>query len=204
MNTSFSKLKALGLFLSGAILLIGLRFVFMSSDHATHLHANFAVFLDGERLDLTDDRYMEDVEGCKPSFVALQPEERVHMHNNEDVVAHIHDEGVTWGHFFSNIGFTLSDSAFVNDEGVIYTQNGNKSLKFVLNGQQVDSVANRLMGTEDQLLISYGSESLDEILQSQFAQVEDNASYHNEHPDPGSCSGEIELDWWTKLKKAIL
>lgn len=190
--------------LLGAFLLILARVLFANADIATHHHANFAIYINGEHLDLSDDKYMEDVSGCKPDYVPLLPEERVHMHNNEDIVAHVHDEGVTWGHFFANIGFSLSDSALITDEGAIYTDQGNRTLKFIVNGEQVDSLANMLIESEDQVLISYGSESLEELLSTQFSQVADNAAYHNEHPDPGSCSGEIDYGFWEKLKRTIL
>lgn len=203
MQPSKRPALLLGILL-GALLLIIARFFFAQGEIATHHHANFAIFVNGQRLDLSDDKYMEDVEGCKPDFVPLQPRERVHMHNNEDVVAHVHDDGVTWGHFFANIGFSLSDSALITDEGALYTDQGPRTLKFIVNGEQVDSIANSLVESEDQVLISYGSESVDQVLQDQFSELSDNAGYHNEHPDPGSCSGEIKSGWWDSLKKAIL
>jgi len=187
-----------------SILAFGLlRLAFMPSEVATHYHANFAVFIDGERLDLSADEYMEDVEGCKPDYQPLLPEERVHMHNNEDVVAHVHDEGVTWGHFFQNIGFTLSDVSLTTDTGAVYQNDRSRSLKFILNGEQVESISNQLVGNEDQLLISYGSQSIDQIIETQWAEIADNAHYHNEHPDPGSCSGEIDTGLWSKIRKAF-
>lgn len=203
MDMKTSKKPLLIGILIGVFGLVALRLVFANNELATHYHANFAVFVNGEKLDLTDDKYMEDVEGCKPDYVPLLPEERTHMHNNEDVVAHVHDEGVTWGHFFQNIGFSLSDTSLTTDDGAIYTNQGNRTLKFIVNGEQVDQLANTLIGNEDQVLISYGTEAVEQVISDQFAVVEDNAGYHNEHPDPGSCSGEIEADWKTKLRNAF-
>ncbi len=203
MQASKKTTLILGILL-GALFLILARLLFVQGELATHHHANFAVFINGERLDLTADKYMEDVEGCKPDFVPLQPRERVHMHSNEDVVAHVHDEGVTWGHFFSNINFSLSDVALITDDGSIYANSEIQTLKFIVNGEQIESLANSLMKSEDQVLISYGTESIEEVIQEQFPTLSDNAHYHNEHPDPGACSGEIDLGFWDKLKKAIL
>lgn len=199
---NFWHLIVIGIII-GVVALALLRLAFMPSELATHYHSNFAVFINGERLDLSADKYMEDVEGCKPDYVAMQPEERVHMHNNEDVVAHVHDEGVTWGHFFSNIGFSLSDNALATDEGVEYRNRGNRTLKFIVNGEQVDSISNSLLGSEDQVLISYGTESLEKIIAEQVPQLADNAAWHNEHPDPGSCSGEIDAGFWAKVRRAV-
>ena len=44
------------------------RFAFVAPPPAVHHHANFAVFVDGQRLDLSGDRYMEDVTACAARF----------------------------------------------------------------------------------------------------------------------------------------
>jgi len=188
---------------AGVLLLVLLRLLFMPEELVTHHHANMAIFLDGNRLNLSADKYMEDVEGCKPDYIPLKPEERTHFHANEDMVVHVHDEGVTWGHFLANVGFSLSDGVLVTDQGEIISDDGDRSLKFILNGELVDSLANRLIGSEDRVLISFGSENMETGLLDQLAEVAENAAYHNVHPDPGSCSGAIEASWGSKLRRAV-
>lgn len=202
MKLTLSK-QVFTAFVLGIIAFGAFRFVTLEAQQAIHSHTNFAFFANGERLDLSADEYMEDVEGCKPDYMGLQPEERVHMHNNNQNVVHLHDQGVTWGHFFANLDFTLGDQLIITDDGTRYENNETSKITFILNGKPIKSIANRLIGNADQLLISYGSESVSELMQKQFPAVEDSAKEHNEHPDPGSCSGAIEVGIWEKIKKAV-
>lgn len=190
--------------LIGVLAISLVRFFFMPQAEVTHFHANFAMFILGQRVDLSDDKYMEDVQGCKPEYIKITPEERTHMHENNHDVVHVHDDGVTWGHFMSNIGFAFGPTYLITDDQKIYRNTGSTTVKYVINGVQVDNPFNRLIESEDRLLISYGNESLDSIMNNQFSVVAADAHIHNEHPDPGSCSGAIELGFWEKLRKAIL
>lgn len=189
--------------LIGILALTVTRFLFMPMPEVTHFHANFAMFVDGQRIDLTDDKYMEDVQGCKADYVKITPEERTHMHENNHDVVHIHDDGVTWGHFMSNIGFAFGENYLIDDENMMYRNEPGKTMKFILNGTQVANPFNKLIGSEDRLLISFGSESLEEVMNAQFSVVASDAHEHNEHPDPGSCSGSLELGLKDRLWKAL-
>lgn len=185
------------------ILVVVLRFVFMPEQQVTHFHANYAMFLNGKRIELSDDKYMEDVAGCKPEYLDILPEERTHMHNNNMDVVHVHDKGVTWGHFMANIGFGFGNNYLAVDDGRIYVNGQGRTIKFILNGEQVENPYNQLIKSEDRLLISFGYETVPQLLQNQYSVVAADAHEHNEHPDPGSCSGDIELDFWSRLKKAL-
>ncbi|MDP2691032.1 MAG: hypothetical protein Q8O95_01340 [bacterium] len=178
------------------------RFVTATPTMATHFHANFSVFFNGVEVDLSDDRYMEDVQGCKPDYVPLLPEERTHMHNNEDHVIHVHDRGVTWGHFFANIGWAFGDTFLSTDDGQFLVNGGDRKMTFLLNGKKIVNPFNSLIESEDKLLINYGPES-DEVLMERFKSVPSDAHEHNEHPDPGSCSGGLDEGILSKLRKAF-
>lgn len=175
----------------------------MPETRATHFHANFAVFVEGERIDLSDKKFMEDVSGCRPDYLPMQPKERAHMHNGEDTVAHVHADGVTWGHFFANLGFTFGKSYLVLESGEMVRPTGTKTLKFILNGGLSDDPFNMLIATEDWLLISFGAESIDRVTRDQWLMIPSTAKEHNAHPDPGSCSGVIEMSFWGKVRKAV-
>ena len=154
-----------------------------------HYHANFAVFLNGERLDLSAMHYMQDVAACQANPDVMLPVERAHMHEGIHDVVHVHHEGATWGHFFQNIGLALGDDFFISDRGDRYFAEGDRQLKFVLDGLQVPSAFNRVIESEDRLLISFGSESFDEILETQFAEIPSTANIFNQyHQDAGGCS----------------
>jgi hypothetical protein len=197
---------AAGIFVVGAIvgiLLLGaVRFAAMPAHEHVHFHANWAVFVNGQRLDLTGMRYMEDVFQCSVDPTHQRPEDRVHMHEGNHDVVHVHASGVTWGHFLANIGFGVGDTYLETDEARLETT-PDRTLKFVLNGDPVRSIRNLPIRDQDRLLISYGPESLEEVTADQFTQVAADAGRYNEVPDPASCSGAAEETSGERLRRAF-
>lgn len=183
-------------------LLTGIRFFTAHEEH-THFHANFGIFINGGRLDFSNAKYMEEVSSCTVSG-ALQPKQRVHLHNNIGDVIHVHNEGVTWGHFFNNINFTINDKVLTDDKGILYQTNETTKLRFILNGSQIDSIFNKLIASEDKLLIDYSSDSLETLKNQKYSQIIANAGEYNEKQDPAGCSGGHELTVQERLKRAIL
>ncbi len=206
MSTSTSGTRLAITLIAGAVLgflLIGAtRFATQEHLHGVHYHANWAIFVNGERLDLTDTRYMEDILVCTADPSRQNPEERVHMHENNQDVVHVHASGVAWGHLMANLGFAFSDDYLYTDKARFENDSEN-TLKFVLNGMAVQSLNNRMIGDRDRLVISYGPESVDEVLEKQFPLVETSAARYNEMPDPASCSGAVEETMGDRLRRAF-
>lgn len=206
MSTSTSGSRLAITLIAGAVLgflLIGAaRFATQEHVHGVHYHANWAIFLNGERLDLTDTRYMEDVFVCTADPSHQNPEDRVHMHENNQDVVHVHAAGVTWGHLMANLGFAFGDDYLYTDKARYTNESGN-TLKFILNGRQVQSLNNQAIGDRDRLVISYGPETVEEVLEKQFPLVETSAARYNEMPDPASCSGAVEETVGDRLRRAF-
>lgn len=190
------KMLSAGFLVSGAALGVvavgSARFALLPdlvNEAFPHFHANYAVFIDGERLDLSGEEYMEDLASCRVDPLLMLPLDRTHMHERNQDVVHVHARGVTWGHFFANIGFTLRDDFLRTDERVMYEEAEGRSLKFILNGNPITSAYNELIKTEDRLLISFGTESVEELIGGQFDAVQANAHVFNEfHRDGAGCS----------------
>ncbi|MCZ6916328.1 MAG: hypothetical protein O7I93_06100 [Gemmatimonadetes bacterium] len=180
-----------------------LRFFFVPFPETVHYHANFAIFIDGERVDLTADEYMEDLSACKVDPSKVLPEERAHMHANNHDVVHVHHGGATWGHFLANIGLGMGADYLITDGRDILLNDGNRKLKFVLSGMVVPPMYNRLIESEQRLLISYGTETAEEVLESQFPQVASNAGEFNTNYDPAGCAGHGQLGFWDRVKYAV-
>ena len=194
-------------FLAGLVvgaLALGLaRFAAARPAPITHYHANWAIVVDGRPFDLTADRYMEDVARCKANPAHMDPEDRVHLHENVGDAVHVHAGGATWGHLLANLGFGLGRDYLVTDAGVRLASEAPRTLKFVLNGQPVDEVHNRAIASTDRLLISYGTEPVDSVVRTQFPQVATSAARLNTLPDPASCSGPAELTFAQRLRQAF-
>lgn len=182
-------LWALWLFISFGIYLIGyvqwgLPFI------PPHYHANFAVYVNGERIDFSGDDFMEDIAWCSLTGKML-PKDRAHLHENNQDTIHIHHEWVSWGHFFANIWVVFWDDFIATTDQDIFVSSQTRELVFILNGEQVENPFNELINSKDKLLIAYGEETPDE-LQSLFENVSSNAGEYNSKYDPGSCGGTNE------------
>lgn len=178
--------------LTAALLLFAVvRFVSYSVDH-THYHANFAVYINGEREEFKGAQYYEDVAVCSLDE-AVTPKSRVHMHEQIGDTVHVHDDAVTWGMFFQNLGWVVDGDVIRMPDGTVLSENAEAGTKisFRLNGQSQPSIANTVIGSEDKLLIDYGVSSREQ-LDDRYKQVSSSAAKANQSPDPASCGGSDE------------
>ncbi len=189
---------ALG-FLLGFLLLFALHFI-RAESHGVHYHANFALYINGERSEFDNFSYYEEIQACLPAN-GVRPESRVHMHDFVNHVVHVHDDGATWGHFFANLGYTLGNNTIITRDGV-FVDGEDGSLTFLLNGQPTLSVANQSIKDSDVLLINYGNETTDE-LQQRYENIPTDAPTYNEKHDPSACAGEQELTISERIRRAL-
>lgn len=161
-----------------------------ASTDSVHYHANFHLYIDGERYEFDNFTYYEEVQACDP-VNGVRPESRAHMHDFVDHVVHVHDEGATWGHFFANLGYALGNDVLATRDGV-FMDDGESQLRFMLNGESTRSIANILIQDKDLLLVDYGSDDLDK-LEQRYENIPNNAHQYNQKDDPSACAGEGEL-----------
>jgi hypothetical protein len=171
-------------------------------DTSTHFHSNFAMYLNGEEVNFAQDKYMEEVSACSLSKEVL-PKQRAHMHNKVGNLVHVHDHGVTWGHFFLNIGWNLGKDYISDDTGTMYKNTDTSSVKYLLNGESVSNISNVLIKSEDSLLVSFGSET-DDVSKERFEKIEHSAHEANTAHDPSTCSGAEKPTFLTKLKRSFI
>jgi hypothetical protein len=188
--------------LTGIVLIGGVRFAMQAPPHLVHYHANWAVFVGGQRLDLTANRYMEDVFQCTVDPTQQRPEDRVHMHENNHDVVHVHATGVTWGHLLANLGFGIGDD-YLHTDRDRFVASGEQTLKFVLNGARIGSIRNLAIEDQDRLLISFGNERMEEAMEMQFPLVGSDAGRYNLMQDPASCAGPHEEGLGERVRRAF-
>lgn len=190
---------ALG-FLVGCLWLLTIRFILLQKQ-TVHFHANFSLYINGENDTFNNFTFYEEVQSC--SGEELQnPKARVHMHENTNHIVHVHDNGVTWGHFFANLGYTLGDSVIKTDNGAFVTEVNGKKVSFILNGQPVQSVANRPIASADVLLINYGDEPSNELM-TRFNLIKKDAEVYNSKTDPVTCSGSKPFTFKERLIQTL-
>lgn len=94
------------------ILGIGVLVYSPSEEEHIHYHAGFVVYIDGEKQDYSDYKYMNfkscTEEKSKPTKEELQIE-KAHLHDGVDDVVHVEQAGAVWGDLFKNIGVEFSE-----------------------------------------------------------------------------------------------
>lgn len=176
------------IFLLGSLFAFSLRFVLVD-ENSVHYHANFAMFVNGTREKFDSSTFYEEVASC--SITHANPKARVHMHDNISHVLHVHDDAATWGLFFENISYSVSRDALLTDNGLFVDGADDKKLTFMLNGEVVSSIANRVIGSEDVLLVDYGVSSAGQ-LKLRYDEIITDADEYNKRDDPSACTGSKE------------
>lgn len=174
----------------GALIVLGVRLATYTGPQHTHYHANFAVYIDGKREKFADSSYYTEVAACAVG-TNIQPEQRAHMHDNVNSVVHVHDDGVTWGQFFENLGWYVGPDFIQTRDGTLYKASGDNQLHIILNGDDftgLGPITNQVIGDRDQLLVSFGDAN-ESTLQKQYKSVPSTAKHYDESKDPASCAG---------------
>lgn len=175
-----------------SLVILGIRFATYSMPH-THYHANFAVYINGQREEFKAAHYYEEIAACTVHGT-IQPAQRAHMHDEINSVIHVHDDGVTWEQFFNNIGWTLGPNFIQDDQQKLYLEDSTNKLNIVLNGQNLTdltAINNQVIKDEDRLLISYGNID-NTTLTKEYKTVPATAHHYDITPDPASCAGQME------------
>ncbi|HLG90926.1 MAG TPA: hypothetical protein VI336_02080 [Candidatus Saccharimonadales bacterium] len=192
-------LGAIGGLLLGVLLILAIRFFTYDAGYV-HYHANFVVYINGQQEKFQGPTYYEEETSCKAT-AHMTPEDRAHMHDEVYDVVHVHDRAVTWGNFFENLGWAVGKD-FIQSRDMMYRNDGKSVLHIILNGQDltgIGSVANKVIGDEDKLLLSLGDAG-GEQLQKQYQAIPGTAREHNQEDDPASCSGPSATTFSDRLK----
>lgn len=133
---------------------------------STHIHADFQVYLDGEKITPLERRYY--VKG---------PYMHVESGPGEGEVIHMHATNAPLSIFFRSLGMNFNSECFRLDNGRDYCSAGNKTLKMFVKHESGDWEESRQFHTyifqdHDKILITYGDETAEE-LQAQKDSVTD-------------------------------
>lgn len=186
--------------LFGAVAMIAIRFATYKPD-TVHYHANFALYINGQKDAFDGPGYYEEVQACMSDH-SNDPKVRVHMHGNVNSAVHVHANGATWGQFFANLGYTIGDNIIETPKGLFVSGQDDNKLTFILNGKPVDTAANRVIGDDDVMLIDYGKDKPD-TLQDRHKEIPRTAEKYDQGHDPAGCAGDKPLTFWERLKIAV-
>ncbi len=147
-----------------------------------HEHADIALYLDGKKVDLSQEKYQST------ETKSLHPD--THLHDGNGEILHKHRTLITLGDFFNSVGIQFTDNCFTLDTKEQYCNSGTKTLKFIVNGLANDQFDKYELKDEDKILISYGDQT-QEALQTQINSVSDDACLYSETcPERGKAPTE--------------
>lgn len=151
-----------------------------------HEHADFAVYLNGEKFDFTKAKYQSS--DTNP----LDPD--AHLHDGNGDVTHKHRKGITLGYFFDSLGMKFDNQCFATDDGKQYCNTSDKKLRMFVNGKENTAFGNYEFTDLDRILITYGDET---GVADQITSISDDACLYSEKcpergkPPTENCVGGL-------------
>ncbi|QMU55260.1 MAG: hypothetical protein GKS07_10410 [Nitrosopumilus sp.] len=115
-----------------------------------HEHASILVKIFGDKFDFSRSDYQ-----VKNPWI--------HFEGRDGDTIHIHATNVKLGFLFNSIGIGLDDQCYDFPDNRKFCTNDDHSLKFHINGEKIESIADYIITNKDRILISYGSEDAEII-----------------------------------------
>ncbi len=163
-----------------ALTAVAIRFAVTTAPNPEfHEHADIAVFINGQRLNLAQARFMSE-KPCglteENKGAALELTDKVHLHDMNGNVIHTHYPGVTYQEFFKSIAMEFRDGYLKDADGAVYENGDAGLLRYFLNGKEVPDIALHQIHDLDRVLISYGRKISDlTAINAELAAVSDEA-----------------------------
>lgn len=192
--------KPLGAFVGGVVLVLLASQLYnpfeksvfddLPKSEEVHVHSDFMMVINDQRLDFTDDKYQSRIDQ-----ILL---EDFHLHDNNDEVIHRHADNLTLVMFLDSLGYTLTNQCLTTDTNEEYCSNDAEVVQLFVNGQEVADIEGYIPQERDQILVYYGDPN-SELLETYFNEVTDDACIYSGTcpergtPPPESCGLTCEI-----------
>ena len=115
-----------------------------------HEHASILVRIFGDKFDFSVPTYQ-----IKSSWI--------HFEESDGTTVHRHSSGVELGYLFDTINIGIDNKCYIFPDGRQFCTNEDYSLKYYINHQRVNDVYDYVFEDGDRILITYGSETPEQI-----------------------------------------
>lgn len=153
-----------------------------SEPEKVHVHADFAISINNQTLDLTNDKYQSSGESEKHADI--------HLHDGDDHVVHRHADGVTFVDFLSSIGFEVSNDCFTNDQKETFCTDTENVLQLYVNKVLVEDISSYITQEEDQILLYFGKRDNPNISDYINSITDESCIYSDTCPERGTAPPE--------------
>jgi len=117
---------------------------------SAHVHAGILVKIFGDKFDF-----------ALPAYQIKTP--WIHFEGQNGDTIHRHATGVTLEYLFDSLSIQVTEDCYIFPDGRQFCTDDTYSLKFYINGEKVPSIVDHVVDDNDRILVSYGSETPEEI-----------------------------------------
>ena len=142
-----------------------------------HIHADWKIYIDGKALDFFDKSHMERMRSNLPVSSFIHVDSGAPAPEKTGDVIHMHAEGVPLWIFFESVGMKFDKGCITLENKEKVCSEGNKQLKFFVNGKENNEFENYVFKDLNTILISYGDENEREI-KNQLDSITDFSKSH--------------------------
>lgn len=117
--------------------------------NSQHIHADFAIYINGTELNFNDNKY----------FVGELHGKYSHLHAPHATLLHVHATRVSIGIFMNSIKQPFNNTCITDQAGEDFCNDNENTIKFYVNGEPNYEFDKYIVKDKDKILISYGNES---------------------------------------------
>ncbi|HVW66818.1 MAG TPA: hypothetical protein VHA78_03745 [Candidatus Peribacteraceae bacterium] len=165
-----------------------------------HTHADFAVWINGTKLDFSQKKYMQDIPtdeeeqmlehstgtGSGPDYFKRY----MHLHDGNGDVLHRHKPGLGFGDFLTSLHFTLTPTCLTTDTGEKTCDTADKKWQLFVNGKEIVPFNdNYIFDDGNTILLTYGADSA-EVQREESLMTHDACRYSQTCPGRGKAPTE--------------
>jgi len=180
------------LFFGSVLLLTACERQFVPNPDPNHTHADFAVWVDGEKVQFDDPKYMSGVSWDDDSHDEKNEyhHEHLHLHDEVGTVVHRHKPGLSLQEFFDSLAFTFPEPI--------------ERWTMWINGQQMDFDLSYVFKDMDQILLTNSAGSAQVLYE--LEQLTDDACRYSKtcpwkgDPPAENCVADPEVPCVVPLK----
>lgn len=182
----------------------GVHPIGQSTDTEVHVHADFLMYVNDNRIRFTDQKYQSDGDTIHHALI--------HFHGGKDDVIHRHADGVTLVTFLQSLGFDLNSTCLTTDTKQQYCNKNENEVRLIVNGERVMDIKSYVIAEEDKILVYYGDITSPNIREyitniSEEACIYSGTCPERGVPPPENCGLTCEVTdfkdtspwWWQSL-----
>jgi len=175
--------------------------------HASHTHADFAIWIDGVQLDFSDPKHLAETQKAHEHHGdAEEPahHDSFHLHEGASQLMHRHRPGESFGTFLKVLEMKLTSECLTLEDGKRVCTSAEKQWRMFVNGEEVPVDPNFIFEDTATILLTYGASAKD--IQKQLEAMTDDACIYSRtcpwrgEPPSEDCVSDPEIPCMAPLE----